>query len=169
MARRIISKMAAIIALTAATSASEASAQSSTAQITVLYDAFDKTSTMTKDWGFAALIEYGDKRILFDTGNNAEIFAHNVESKGVDLTQLDFAIVSHRHGDHTSGLNHLLKVNPAVKIYAPQENFGVFGAALPSIFYRRNDSLPADSGISMESRRTRFVSAAPGPKLISLG
>ena len=82
--------------------------------------------------------------ILFDTGNNAEVFAHNVGAKGVDLTQLDFAIVSHRHGDHTSGLNHLLKVNPAVEIYAPQENFGVFGAALPSTFYKRNESLPAD-------------------------
>ena len=53
MARQIISKMAAVIALTAAISASEASAQSNTAQITVLYDAFGKTSTMTKDWGFA--------------------------------------------------------------------------------------------------------------------
>ena len=136
----IISKMAAVIALTAAISASEASAQSNTAQITVLYDAFGKTSTMTKDWGFAALIEYGGKRILFDTGNNAEIFAHNVEAKGVDLRQLDFAILSHHHGDHTSGLNHLLKVNSAVKVYAPQENFGVFGAALPSTFYKRNES-----------------------------
>ncbi len=29
-------------------------AQSDKAQITVLYDAFGKTSTMTKDWGFAA-------------------------------------------------------------------------------------------------------------------
>jgi 7,8-dihydropterin-6-yl-methyl-4-(beta-D-ribofuranosyl)aminobenzene 5'-phosphate synthase len=144
MARQIVSKMAAIIALAAAISASEASAQSSTGQITVLYDAFGKTSTMTKDWGFAALVEYGGKRILFDTGNNAEIFAHNVETKGIDLRQLDFVIVSHRHGDHTSGLNHLLKVNPAVKIYAPQENFGVFGAALPSTFYKRNESLPAD-------------------------
>jgi 7,8-dihydropterin-6-yl-methyl-4-(beta-D-ribofuranosyl)aminobenzene 5'-phosphate synthase len=37
-----------------------------------------------------------------------------------------------------------LKVNPAVKIYAPQENFGVFGAALPGTFYRRNESLPAE-------------------------
>jgi metal-dependent hydrolase (beta-lactamase superfamily II) len=27
--------------------------------------AFAKTSTMKKDWGFAALIEYGGKRILF--------------------------------------------------------------------------------------------------------
>ena len=40
---------------------------------------------MTKDWGFAALVEYGGKRILFDTGNNAEIFAHNVEAKGINV------------------------------------------------------------------------------------
>ena len=119
-------------------------AQSNTGEITVLYDAFGKTSTMKKDCGFAALIEYGGKRILFDTGNNAEIFAQNVEAKGIDLRQLDFAIVSHRHGDHMSGLNHLLKVNPAVKIYAPQENFGVFGATLPGTFYRRNESLPSE-------------------------
>ena len=85
MARQIVSKMAGIIALAAAISASEASAQSSTGQITVLYDAFGKTSTMTKDWGFAALVEYGGKRILFDTGNNAEIFAHNVEAKGINV------------------------------------------------------------------------------------
>ncbi len=121
-----------------------ARAETRTAQITVLYDAFGKTSAMKKDWGFSAYIEYGGKRILFDTGNNADIFAHNVKAKGIDLKRLDFVVVSHRHGDHTSGLNHLLKVNPAVKIYAPQENFGVFGAALPGTFYRRNESLPSD-------------------------
>ena len=119
-------------------------AQSSKAEITVLYDAFGKTSTMKKDWGFAAFIEYGGKTHLFDTGNNAEIFAHNVKSKGIDLAQLDFAIVSHRHGDHTSGLNHLLTVNPDAKIYVPKENFGVFGAALPGTFYKRDESLPPE-------------------------
>ena len=128
----------------AAIGASPGHTQSSAGQITILYDAFGPTSTLKKDWGFSALIEYGDKRILFDTGNNAEIFAHNVAAKGVDLRQLDFAVISHRHGDHTSGLNHLLKINPAVKIFAPQENFGVFGAALPGTFYRSNESLPAD-------------------------
>ncbi|MFY9640521.1 MAG: MBL fold metallo-hydrolase [Rhodomicrobium sp.] len=114
------------------------------AQVTILYDAFGKNPAMRKDWGFSALIEYGGKKILFDTGNNAEIFAHNVQTKGIDLTKLDFAIVSHRHGDHTSGLNYLLKVNPSVKIYAPQENFGVFGAALPGTFYPRDDALPPE-------------------------
>lgn len=139
-----VAGLAVIVSTAIAMSTSLAQAQTSAGQITVLYDAFGKTSTMKKDWGFSALIEYGGKRILFDSGNNAEIFAHNVETKGVDLRQLDFAVVSHRHGDHTSGLNHLLKINPTVKIYAPQENFGVFGAALPGSFYRRDETLPQD-------------------------
>lgn len=126
----------------AAQSAPGADAQK--AQITVLYDAFGKARDMKKDWGFAAYIEYGGKRVLFDTGNDADVFAHNVKAKGIDLAKLDFAVVSHRHGDHTSGLNHLVRVNPNVKIYAPQENFGVFGASLPGTFYRRNESLPPE-------------------------
>jgi 7,8-dihydropterin-6-yl-methyl-4-(beta-D-ribofuranosyl)aminobenzene 5'-phosphate synthase len=114
------------------------------ARITILYDAFGKPSAMTKDWGFSAFIEYGGKRILFDTGNNADIFEHNVKVKGVDLTRLDFAVVSHRHGDHMAGLSYLLKVNQNVKIYTPKENFGLFGAELPGTFYRRNESLPPE-------------------------
>ena len=90
------------------------------ARITILYDAFGKASEMRKDWGFAAYVEYGGKRILFDTGNNNEIFAHNVQAKGIDLAKLDFAVISHRHGDHSSGVSHLLKINPSVKIYVPQ-------------------------------------------------
>ncbi len=38
------------------------------AQITILYDAFGKSSKMKIDWGFSAYIEYGGKRTLFDTG-----------------------------------------------------------------------------------------------------
>ena len=119
--------------------------EASKAEITVLYDAFGKPSEMKRDWGFSALIEYRGKRILFDTGNNTDIFAHNVKAKGIDLTNLDFAVVSHRHGDHTSGLNHLLRVNPNVTIFAPQENFGVFGSALPGAFLKSNKALPVDT------------------------
>jgi hypothetical protein len=47
-------------------------------RVTILYDSFGKNPSLTMDWGFAALVEYGGKRILFDTGNNAKIFEHNV-------------------------------------------------------------------------------------------
>jgi len=113
-------------------------------KITVLYDAFGRDTSLKKDWGFSALIEINGKRILFDTGNDSEIFAHNVQTKGVDLTNLDFVIMSHRHGDHIGGLNYLLSVNPDVKIYAPKENFGVFGSSFPGTFYRSNEALPPD-------------------------
>ena len=111
-------------------------------RVTILYDAFGRSPAMKKDWGYSALVEYAGKRILFDTGNNPEIFAQNVKAAGVDLMKLDFVVISHRHLDHTAGLTHLLSVNPKVKIYAPKDAFGVFGSSLPSKFYRRQDSLP---------------------------
>ena len=112
------------------------------AQITILYDAFGKKAGMQQDWGYAALLEYNGKRILFDTGNNGDILAQNAKAKGIDLSRLDFVVISHRHGDHIGGLANLLRMNPNVKIYAPKEGFGVFGADLPSSFYRKDESLP---------------------------
>jgi 7,8-dihydropterin-6-yl-methyl-4-(beta-D-ribofuranosyl)aminobenzene 5'-phosphate synthase len=106
-------------------------------RITILYDAFGKDSTMTKDWGYAALVEISGKRILFDTGDDPEILAKNAKAKGVDLKKLDFVVLSHRHGDHIGGFTFIRNVNPRIKVYAPKENFGVFGSDLPSTFYRK--------------------------------
>lgn len=114
------------------------------AQITVLYDAFGKDPAMQKDWGYAALVEFGGKRILFDTGNNPDILARNAKARNIDLSSLDFVVMSHRHGDHMGGLTYVLSVNPNVKIFAPKEGFGVYGADLPSSFYRKNPSLPPE-------------------------
>jgi 7,8-dihydropterin-6-yl-methyl-4-(beta-D-ribofuranosyl)aminobenzene 5'-phosphate synthase len=111
-------------------------------KITILYDAFGNDAAMKKDWGFSALVEVAGKRILFDTGNDRDIFAANVKAKGIDLTNLDFVVLSHRHSDHMAGLSHVLSVNPKVKIYAPREVFGIYGSSLPSSFYRKDESLP---------------------------
>jgi len=129
-------------------------------RVTILYDAFGKPSDMKKDWGYSALVEYGGKRILFDTGNNAEIFAQNVKVSGVDLKKLDFAVISHRHGDHTSGINYLLTVNPQVKIFAPKDGIGgIFGTSRPGDFYRQEASLRNDM---------RYYDGKP-PQTITLG
>ena len=110
-------------------------------RVTVLYDAFGTPSPLARDWGFAALVEYGGRRVLFDTGNNGDIFARNVKQLGVDLSRLDAVVISHRHGDHTSGLNYLLSVNPSVTIYAPREG-AFFKSTLPASFLERAPGLP---------------------------
>jgi 7,8-dihydropterin-6-yl-methyl-4-(beta-D-ribofuranosyl)aminobenzene 5'-phosphate synthase len=113
-------------------------------KVTILYDAFGESAQLTKDWGFSALVEHNGKRILFDTGNNAAIFEHNVKALGVDLTQLDFVVISHRHADHTTGLRYVLSVNPKVTVYVPADGANGFGGPpIPETFFRADDSLPA--------------------------
>ena len=112
-------------------------------RITILYDAFGAPSALVKDWGFAAFVEYGGRRILFDTGNNARIFEHNVKQLGIDLKRLDAVIISHRHGDHTSGLSYLLELNSDAKIYSPREP-AFFRGPLPTGFFKPHPGLPAE-------------------------
>jgi 7,8-dihydropterin-6-yl-methyl-4-(beta-D-ribofuranosyl)aminobenzene 5'-phosphate synthase len=129
-------------------------------RITILFDAFGKNPALTMDCGYAALVEYGGKRILFDAGGDPDILARNVAAKKVDLSKLDFVVISHRHGDHMGGLTYLLKVNPKVKIYAPKERSGVFGDDVPSgSWYRKDTSLPAEQ---------RYYNGAP-PEIIHMG
>jgi 7,8-dihydropterin-6-yl-methyl-4-(beta-D-ribofuranosyl)aminobenzene 5'-phosphate synthase len=127
-----------------------ASAQESPARVTILYDAFGKPSTLKRGWGYSALIEYGGKRVLFDTGGDSDDFAHNVKTLGIDLTRLDFVVLTHRHGDHTSGLNYVLSLNPGVKVYTPVDaavfgrGGGLPGGALGKLIQRKVDSVPED-------------------------
>ena len=127
--------------------------------VTVLYDAFGDANGLRKDWGFAALIETGGRRILFDTGNDAEVFAHNVRAAGIDLADIDSVVLSHRHADHMAGLAVVLAANPDVEIHAPQEGFGIYGSSLPSSFYRKEPDLPA---------RQRYFDGAP-PDTLQFG
>jgi 7,8-dihydropterin-6-yl-methyl-4-(beta-D-ribofuranosyl)aminobenzene 5'-phosphate synthase len=131
-------------------------------RITILYDAFGPPSALKMDWGFAALIEYNGRRILFDTGNNAKIFEHNANQLNVDLTRLDAVVISHRHGDHTSGLNHLVKVNPTVKIYAPEEA-AYFNAPAPLAFIQRTPGLPPNMSYYRGAQPDAFRSGSPWP------
>ena len=110
--------------------------------VTILYDAFGRRDGLVQDWGFAALIEYQGRRILFDTGNNAVTFAQNVQRLHIDLKHLDLVVVSHRHSDHTAGLSVVLRENPNVPVYAPREGFGIFGSSVPGTFYRAEPALP---------------------------
>ncbi|BCS93654.1 MBL fold metallo-hydrolase [Metallosphaera javensis (ex Sakai et al. 2022)] len=77
-------------------------------KITVLSDNFSSTviPPLLGEWGFSALVEYEDVKVLFDVGNSGVPLLHNSSLLGIDLTQVDYIVLSHGHRDHTGGLGN---------------------------------------------------------------
>jgi len=112
-----------------------------------LYDAFGTPVHGAQlDWGYSALIHFRGQTILFDAGANADIFGRNAKALGVDLKAIDYAVISHRHGDHYSGFDYVLKVNPALKIYVPEDLAfaGTQGLRIPGAPPEITNALPRD-------------------------
>jgi 7,8-dihydropterin-6-yl-methyl-4-(beta-D-ribofuranosyl)aminobenzene 5'-phosphate synthase len=95
-------------------------------RITNLYDAFGVASEgLTKDFGFSALVEYRGKTVLFDAGTDARIFERNLQRMKVDARKIDVVVISHGHYDHIGGLDYIVRANPQVKIYLPNDFFAL--------------------------------------------
>ncbi|MBY0505470.1 MAG: MBL fold metallo-hydrolase [Bryobacteraceae bacterium] len=105
------------------------------------------------EWGFAALVEAGGHRILFDTGAHPETVLRNLAALKVDVGDIEEVILSHHHLDHTAGLVTLreafMKRNPkALSVaYVGQ-----------GIFYPRPGAQGAE-GNPMPATRTAYESA----------
>jgi len=117
------------------------------ARATVLFDAFGEPSSLKRGWGYSVFIEHNGRRILFDTGGNSVGFAENVSALKVDLKRLDFVVITHRHNDHTAGLNQVLREKHTVPIYTPIEGAGFnspTSAPLMKLIRRNVASVPDD-------------------------
>jgi len=89
-------------------------------KLTVVYDNYSFSENLQIDWGFGCFIEFGENKILFDTGGKGDILLSNMEKLGIDPKSIDIIILSHFHNDHTGGLSDFLDINSKVKVYYPQ-------------------------------------------------
>lgn len=71
---------------------------------------------LAAEWGLSFYIEYGDRKLLLDTGAGAN-FAENAKKLGIDLGEVDFAVLSHAHYDHADGMPAFFAVNDRAKFY----------------------------------------------------
>lgn len=75
-------------------------------KIATLMENNTSRSELYKEHGLSIYIQADDKCILFDTGQT-DNYLKNAEKLNIDLSQLDYIVLSHSHYDHTGGLNAL--------------------------------------------------------------
>jgi 7,8-dihydropterin-6-yl-methyl-4-(beta-D-ribofuranosyl)aminobenzene 5'-phosphate synthase len=84
-----------------------------------VYDNNQYDPDLKTGWGFACLVKFKDKNILFDTGADAPTLLANMEKLGIDPKEIEIVVLSHIHGDHVNGLWGLLERAGEAKVYIP--------------------------------------------------
>lgn len=103
---------------------------------------------LSAEHGLGLYIETENHKILFDAGQSAA-FAENAQMLGIDLTNVDLAVLSHGHYDHGGGLSHFLKINEKAPVWM---NFHAFEPH----FNASDKDIGLDPGLS-DSDRVRFA------------
>ena len=85
-------------------------------KIVVLLENTKESSNLKCKHGLSLYAETEAHKILFDMGPNG-LFLKNAEALGVDIADIDIAVISHGHVDHCGGLKCFLEKNQKAKIY----------------------------------------------------
>jgi 7,8-dihydropterin-6-yl-methyl-4-(beta-D-ribofuranosyl)aminobenzene 5'-phosphate synthase len=78
--------------------------------------------SLLAEHGLSFYIEAGDRKILFDTGQNLAI-SNNARVLGIDLSQIEAVVLSHGHYDHSGGLQSVLQANKNFSLYGHPDVF----------------------------------------------
>ncbi len=105
-------------------------------QLTILLENTALDRGFCSAHGLSLLIETGGETILFDMGPGAQ-FAENAQALGVDLSKVDYAVLSHGHYDHGGGLDVFLRRNANAPVYLA-----------PGAFRRHEDANGRDIGLA---------------------
>ena len=90
-------------------------------RITILYDnrPNPEQPELETSHGFAAYVEVGGKKILFDTGWDGPLLLRNCARLNIDLHTIDAIFISHNHWDHRGGLPSVIPIVDQPVIYLP--------------------------------------------------
>ncbi|GAO31749.1 MBL fold metallo-hydrolase [Geofilum rubicundum] len=70
---------------------------------------------LLSEHGISIYFETDGYKWLFDTGNSSQ-FIDNANALGIDLSDVDFVLLSHVHKDHTGGLAAFLAINTKARV-----------------------------------------------------
>ena len=68
------------------------------------------------EWGLSLHVRYGDLSLLLDFGQS-DAFAENAHALGIDLADVDLAVLSHAHYDHADGMDAFFAANDRARLH----------------------------------------------------
>lgn len=83
------------------------------------------SSPFHTEHGLSFYVEVGETRFLLDAGSSGR-FALNAELLGISLEDIDFAVLSHGHFDHSDGFRTFFRKNPTAPLYLREEAVGAY-------------------------------------------
>jgi 7,8-dihydropterin-6-yl-methyl-4-(beta-D-ribofuranosyl)aminobenzene 5'-phosphate synthase len=86
-------------------------------ELRVIYDNTSAREDVTADWGFATVVTFRGRRILFDSGTKPELFLENLRKMDVAPSSIEAAMISHEHRDHRSGIYRLYPETRGIPVH----------------------------------------------------
>lgn len=68
------------------------------------------------EWGFCAHIDYEGRKYLLDTGSS-DLYLKNAKKLGLSIADVDSAVLSHAHCDHSGGYGSFFRENGKAQLY----------------------------------------------------
>jgi 7,8-dihydropterin-6-yl-methyl-4-(beta-D-ribofuranosyl)aminobenzene 5'-phosphate synthase len=119
-------------------------------KIVILSDNRSGNPDYKTEHGLAVYVETEVARYLLDTGASG-LLVQNAVLAGVDLSSVEWVILSHGHSDHTGGLEAFFSVNTNAKVVVAR------GALNQHLYSKRNGFREIGSHADLNKHKDRFV------------
>lgn len=110
-------------------------------KLTVLLENTACSDEFAHAHGLSILLQTGSERILLDMGPGAQ-FAENAQKLDIDLSQIDYAVLSHGHYDHGGGMDVFFRRNKTAPVYVA-----------PGAFLHHTSTAGEEIGLAASLRR----------------
>lgn len=118
-------------------------------KITVLAENTTCNENLGFEHGLCLFVQTGNHTFLFDTGRSP-LFAENAEKLGIDISKVEFVVLSHGHYDHGGGLERFFEINKFAPVYVNK-------FAFEPHWHKKDDYIGLD--VKLLKNKERFIFA----------